>query len=285
MKNLYTLFTLLFFSIGNAQLQNPKDIAFDTPFATAENHLILLPPKSSDKEFIVGLPYFDESAGYSFKLIGSLIPTNNNGYVFERTETNMIARWKYVDLKVAVIPDQKIAEWKIPDPADFLRNYKSSRLEDDVLVDKMSFLNGAGFSELALEGLEKLNSKNYRSEKFYFEFAYAYNALSDFSKAEAIVSEATLKGFSSELLLKEKHYAMLHQNRIPDAAAYLENNFKNFKTPTYKSESILNQISNFYNIPDFENTKKWIDLYKKEIGTDQNNQIVERFENALKQQK
>ena len=284
MKKLFTLFILLSFFIGNAQLENPKEIAFDTPFANAENHLILLPQKSSDKEFIVGLPYFDESAGYSFKLIGSLIPSNNS-YLFEPTERNMIARWKFVDLKVAIIPDQKIAEWKIPDPADFLKNYKSSRPEDDVLVDKMSFLNGAGFSELALKGLEKLKAKNYKSEKFYFELAYAYNALSNFTKAEETISEATSNGFSSELLVKEKHYAMLHQNRIPEAAAYLENNFKNFKNPTYKSESIVNQISNFYNNSDFENTKKWINLYKKEIGTDQNSQIVDKFENAVKEKK
>ena len=284
MKKLFTLFILLSFFIGNAQLEIPKEIAFDTPFATAENQLILLPPKNSDKEFIVGLPYFDESAGYSFKLFGSLIPSNNT-YVFEPSESNLIARWKYMDLKVAVIPNQKIAEWKIPDPTDFLKNYKSSRPEDDVLVDKMSFLNGAGFSELALQGLEKLKAKNYKSEKFYFELAYAYNALSDFSKSEAIISDAALNGYFSELLVKEKHYSMLHQNRIPDAAAYLENNFQNFKNPTYKSESIVNQISNFYNISDFENTKKWINLYKKEIGTDQYQTNVDRFENALKEKK
>ena len=284
MKKIFTIFILLSFFLGNAQLEIPKEIAFDTPFATAENHMILLPPKSSDKEFIVGLPYFDEAAGYSFKLFGSLIPKNET-YIFEPTESNLIARWKYVDLKVAVIPDQKSAEWKIPDPADFLKNYKSSRPEDDVLVDKMSFLNGAGFSELSLKGLEKLKAKNYRSEKFYFELAYAYNALSNFSKAEETISEATSNGFSSELLVKEKHYAMLHLNKISEAATYLENNFKNFKNPNYKSESILNQISNFYNSSDFVNTKKWINIYKKEIGTDQYQSKIDRFESALKEKK
>lgn len=284
MKKLFTLFILFSFFLGNSQLENPKEITFDTPFVSAENHMILLPQKSSDKEFIVGLPYFDEAAGYSFKLFGSLIP-NNNSYVFEPTERNMIARWKYVDLKVAVIPDQKIAEWKIPDPADFLKYYKSSRPEDEILVDKMSFLNGAGFSELALKSLEKLKAKNYRSEKFYFELSYAYNALSNFSKAEETIREATSNGFSSELLVKEKHYAMLHLNKIPEAATYLENNFKNLKNPAYKSESILNQISNFYNISDFQNVKKWINLYKKEIGTDQYQPKIDRFESALKEKK
>lgn len=284
MKKLFTLFILLSFFIANAQLEIPKEIVFDTPFVTAENNLILLPMKDSDKDFSVGIPYFDESAGYSFKFWGTLIPQNKS-FIFKPSESSIITRWQNLDLLVALIPANKIAEWNIPSPADFLKIYKSSRLEDDVLVDKMSFLNGSNYSGLALKGLEKLKAKNYKSEKFYFELSYSYNALSDFPKAEAAISEAALNGYSSELLVKEKHYAILKQKRIPEAATYLENNFKNFKTKTYKSESIVNQISNFYNISDFENAKKWISLYKKEIGSDQYQTNVDRIESALKKKK
>ena len=284
MKKIFTLFVLFSLFIGNAQVKIPKEITFDTPFATAENSVILLPVNNSNKDLSVGIPYFDESAGYSFKFLGTLIPEMET-FVFKPSESNLIARWQNLALPVGVIPTQKITEWKIPDPSDFLKNYKSSRPEYEVLVDKYSFLNGSNFSVLALKGLEELKSKNYKSKKFYFELAYAYNALENFSKAEATVEEAALNAYSSELLIKEKHFAMLNQKKTLEAATYLESNFKNFKSNTFKSECIVNQTSNFYKISDFENTKKWIGLYKKEIGTDQYKANIERLETALKEKK
>ena len=284
MKKILLLLSIFSVFLSFAQLQIPKEFNFNTTFVDAENQFVVLPVRENDKEFNVGIPYFDQTAGYSFKLFGTLIPENEK-LKFKNSEANIIARWENLGLKVAVIPQEKIKEWQIPDASDFLKNHQTSRPENDVLVDKYSFMNGAGSSDLALQGLEKLKAKNVKTEKFFFELAFAYNALENFSKAEETITDAAKNGLSNELLIKEKHYALLHQNKLSESADYLKNNFKFFKSTQYKSESILNQISKFYNASDFENTKNWIDYYKKEIGSDQYKEHVDKFENALKQQK
>ena len=115
--------------------------------------------------------------------------------------------------------------------------------------------------------------------------AFDYNALEQNAKAEEVVDEAEKNNFHSELLIKEKHYSMLHQNKLIPASEYLQQNFSNFRTKNFKSESIVNQIINFSNHQDSKNAEKWIQIYKKEIGEDQYKTHVENIEKKLKESK
>lgn len=275
----FIFYSLMFF----AQVKIPTDFKFVTPFCEAENQYIVFSPKGEDKSLMLGVPYFDESAGYSFRLIGSL-EEKNGKLAFVPTDTNgtITARWQNIDLKVAVLSDERIKEFALQNPPDFLKYYKSNKNPNALLVDKLSFMNGENLSNLALPKLEQLKKENYKSAKFYFELTFAYNALEQFSKAEETATEAEKNNFSDELMIKEKHYAILHQNKTQAAADYLENNFKNFKTQSYKSECVLNQMITFYNQKDFQNTEKWIGVYKKEIGQDQYKSYVDNIENKIK---
>lgn len=281
------LFLLLAFSLESfAQIEIPKDLLFNTTFVDAENHYVAFIPKKEDKNFTLGVPYFDDSGGgYTFKLIGSFV-VENGKYVPTISPQNIIARWENLGLKVAIIPDEKVKEMKLPLVPEFLKYYKSSRPENDVLVDKLSAMNGANYCEMALPKLEMLHKQNYKSAKFYFELVFAYNALQKFSEAENAAFEAVKNGFNDELIIKETHYALLHQSGKENKAAdFLMKNFKNFKTKSYESESILNQISIFYNLNNFKETQTWIDNYKNEIGTDKYKKYIDQFENALKTKK
>jgi len=281
MKQFFSAFLMMFCLQCFAQIKVPADFTFTTPFYEAENKYIVFSPKPNDKDFSLGVPYFDPSAGYTYKYLGNLKDDNGN-LNFVPTENGIIYRWENMDMKVAVLSDQRIKEFKLENPPEFLKFYKSGKPEKDLLVDKLSFLNGAGFSNLALLQLEQLRKENYKSGKFYFELAFAYNALDQSSKAEEVVNEAEKNGFRNELLIKEMHYALLHQNKLIPAADYLENNFKNFKSKFYKSEGIVNQISNFSKSKDVKNAQKWIGLYKKEIGEDQYKPRVDDVEKRLK---
>ena len=106
-----------------------------------------------------------------------------------------------------------------------------------------------------------------------------------FAEAEKIITEAENNGFKNELLVKEKHYSLLHQNKTSEAGDYLKNNFSNFKNKNYLSESIINQTLFYYNSKDLQNAEKWIANYRKEIGTDQYIKHIESIENNIKQQK
>lgn len=269
--------SLQFFS----QVKIPSDFDFSTTFYEAENKYIVFYPKPEDKGFSLGVPYFDSSAGYSYKYLGNL-KEENGKLNFVPTENNMIARWQNMDLKVAVLSDKRINEIKLPNPPEFLKFYKSDKPDKDFLVDKLSFLNGTNFSNLALPKLEQLREEGYKSLKFYFELAFAYNALDQSPRAEEIINEAEKNNFKDELMIKEMHYALLHQNKLIPAADYLQNNLNNFKTKNYKSECIVNQIINFSNKKDWKNTEKWIKIYKTKIGEDQYKSHVDKIEQELK---
>ncbi len=281
MRKFITAFSIFYSLLFFAQLKVPADFIFTTPFYEAENKYIIFSPKPDDKDFSVGVPYFDSSAGYSYKYIGNL-KLENGKLNYVPTEHNFIARWQNLDLKVAILSDERIKEFKLQNPPDFLQFYKSDKPEKDLLVDKLSIMNGLNLFNIALPKLEQLQKENYKSAKFYFELAFAYNALGQFSKAEQSVNEAEKNNFNDELMIKEKHYSLLHQDKVIPAAEYLKNNFKNFTTRNYKSESILNQIITFYNLKDFKNAENWINIYKKEIGQDQYKSNVDNIENKIK---
>lgn len=269
-----------------AQIKTPSDFDFSTSFYEAENRYIVFSPKTNDTKLILGMPYVDPTAGYSYKYFGNLIVENEKlKFVPADENGSMIARWQNLDLKVAVLSDERVKEFKLANPPEFLKFYKSNKPEKDFLVDKLSFMNGAGFPKLALPKLEQLRKDSYKSEKFYFELAFAYNALEQNAKAEEVVDEAEKNNFHSELLIKEKHYSMLHQNKLIPASEYLQQNFSNFRTKNFKSESIVNQIINFSNHQDSKNAEKWIQIYKKEIGEDQYKTHVENIEKKLKESK
>jgi len=269
-----------------AQIKVPADFAFSTPFYEAENKYVVFSPKPADDYLALGVPYFDPTAGYSYRYLGNLKVANGklNFYPAD-PNSSLIARWENLDLKVAVLSPSRVKEFKLAPEPEFLKDYQTDKLDTDYLMDKLSAQNGAGYPQLALPKLEKLQKEGYRSATIYFELAFAYNALNQFSKAEAAVDEAEKNGFRDELLIKEMHYALLHQNKVLPAAEYLEKNFKNFKSKSYKSESILNQLITFDNNKDLKNTQKWIAIYKTEIGEDQYKPRVDEIEKRLKDTK
>lgn len=281
MKKLFISLFVIFSLLSFAQVKVPADLTFTTPFYEAENKYIVFTPKAEEKDLMLGVPYFDEAAGYSYKFLGSL-NFDNGKAEFTPAENDFIARWQNLDLKVAVLPEARIKELTFPSYPEFLKAYQTDKLDKDYLLDKLSFQNGSGYSNLALPKLEELRKEGYKSAKFYFELAFAYNALDQFSKAEDAVNEAEKNNFHDELMMKEMHYALLHQNKLSPAADYLQTNFKNFQSQLYKSEGIVNQIINFFNNKDVKNTEKWIKIYKSEIGKDQYKSRVDDIETKLK---
>lgn len=265
-----------------AQIKVPADFSFSTPFHEAVNKYIVFSPKPDDKQLMLGVAYIDPTAGYSYRYFGNITVDNGKlNFVPAEENADFIARWQNLDLKVAVLPDERVGQLKLSAYPEFLKFYQTDKLDRDFLVDILSFQNGAGYSNLALPQLEKLRKENYKSAKFYFELAFAYNALNQSSKAEEVIYEAEKNNLKDELLIKEMHYALLHQNKLMLAGDYLESNFKNFKSKNYKSESIVNQIINYSNQKDVVNAKKWIRIYKTEIGEDQFKPRVDDIEKRL----
>ena len=65
---------------------------------------------------------------------------------------------------------------------------KDLKDDNEKKVLRASSINGLNRSDLALPILEGVKAQNYSSQKLFFEMAYAYNALKNYSKAEIIIN-------------------------------------------------------------------------------------------------
>ena len=273
MKNLYS--TIFFFLVImlSAQKQNlPKDIVFDTPIFETEKQWVFLPPKDENSTMLfAAMLYYDQAAGYTLEL-GETFDIKNGNLIKQESEDpntgSTKVRWNNLKLKVAKLSDQRSKEFKIEKTPEWLSNYYPKNITNEDLVDKYSSLNGADFSDIALPKLEELHQQKYRSAKFYFELAYAYNALGKYAEAEKVIDEADQNGLNDELLIKEMLYAKNNLGNTDRSAKYLLANLDKMKTQLFKDENISNLIVHFFKQKRYKDALEWVKIYRKNLPKD-----------------
>jgi hypothetical protein len=265
MKNLYLI---LFLSIGNPLFsQTVADLSFTTNVPDAENHWVVLQKKEKNNYYNVGFIYFDEQAGYSLKSAGTLAEDNGKLKYIEDPNakiSSITTRIGNLEYKSAVISSELLKSFKLPNQPDWLKFYISSESENQKIVNRASIMNGNGLSKSALPKLEKLYKDNFKTDKLYFELAFAYNALGDFANAEKICFEAVQNKLSNDLINKEYVFAFLHQKKISEADVFLTKNLDHYKNKSYKYESMMNIIAISAQLKNIDLAKKWLGLLKKD---------------------
>lgn len=290
MKKLIFLFILVIFTKLNAQLNIPTDLKFDTPIFLAENKWIVLPPKETDKNFLFGFVYFDSVAGYTLE-IGDYFEVNNNLFSLianpNKQKGVMKMRIKNMMLKVAVLSDDRIKQLSLSKIPDWLQNYQTNDSENEKIFKRASFLNGSGFSLLALERLNKLYNADYRPAKLYFEVIFGFNALKKYDDAYKFAQEAAKNNFTDDLILKESVYALVNLKKNAEVEDFFNKNLKKYTNEGFKSESLLNYILSLYNSKDIENTKKWLSIYHNEIKNvpPAHKKYIDQIENEINNKK
>lgn len=277
---IFMLGSLWFFS----QYKLPGDLIFNTKFLDAESKYVVLNPEPTEGQFIVGVPYFDDYAGYTFRLISSFAVDNGNLVSKDDRSASSnatIARWQKLDYQVAVLNEAHLKQLGLVTPAPFLRNYKSDKPANEQLVNRASSMNANGYSNFALPILEKLRREKYADSKFYFELIFAFNALKQFDKANSAADEALNKGFKQELILKEKHFALLYGEKADEAADFLKQNLEFVIEPIIRSEMVINQLSYYNRNKNIAKTREWINIHKNQIGKDRFTDAVLKLENEI----
>lgn len=277
-------FGLLLSSIFIFSQEQPKDLQFNTAFVDAENQYIVMPIKPEQSEFMFGLVYFDQHSGYNFQYLGDF-KLENGKYlkIPKENETSgmWIYRWDHLGLKVALLPKNRIAELGLETTPSFLESYKSSDPIEEQIVNKASSMNGAGVSNLALPHLEKLDKENYKSAKFFFELAFAYNALGKFAEAEKTSEKAINNGFLDDLIRKEYLFALVNQNKLDVAEKFLNANLEKYENEDNKVESIINFIALNNHFKKKDQAKKWLQILKSEVATDRYQKQIEQLEKLV----
>lgn len=266
MKTQFALFLVLISSFAFAQV--PADLKFDNNFVNSENHWVVIPNKDDKKsEFSYGFLYYDESGGgYSLQQTNSF--TLENGKFLKKPANEnekKVVRLNNSDIQFALLSDARIAEMKLEKEPTFLKAYNVLKNEDEKKLTRASSINGLRRPDLSLPMLQSLKAKSYSSPKLYFELAYANNALKKYDDAEKIIDEAEKKGFLDELLIKEKIYSYVHNNKLKIADDFLKQHLSVFKSSLYKEESIGNMVINYYNAKDLVKAKEWLAIYYREF--------------------
>lgn len=266
MKKYFSVAFLALCFIIYAQI--PNDLKFETNFVDAENNWVVVPNKSEkDINFAYGFLYFDESGGgYSLQEVNDFTVTDRKFVKIPSNANGMnIVRLGNPNIKFALLSDSRIKELQLVKLPAFLKHYNSLKDDNEKKVLRASSINGLNRSDLALPILEGVKAQNYSSQKLFFEMAYAYNALKNYSKAEIIINEAEKKGYLDELLIKEKIYSLSHNNKLEEADRFLLKNLSVFKSSLYKEESIGNMVGNYYNSKNIAKAKEWLNIYYKQF--------------------
>lgn len=266
--------------------QFPSDLKFDKNFVEAENHWVAIPSSTAKKgevKFYYAFLYFDESGGgYSLQKVNTFKVENDIFVANEEDRTaSFIQRFRNPNLLFAFFPENRSKELGLETPKDFLKNYNFIKDKNIALLERASAINGLGKSDLALPILKKLKFDN-NNEKFYFELAYAYNALKMYDEAEKTINEAENYGIVNELIMKEKIYSLVNNNKLKEAEKYLETNFSKIKTPLYKAENIINIINHLYKNKDYKSVEKWIKFYEDKGIESQYSTYIEFYKDKLK---
>ncbi len=266
MKINFTAFLLIISILIQAQI--PADLKFDKNFIESENHWVVVPNKEKeDTNFTYAFLYFDESGGgYSLQQMNDFKVENGKFVKSPEDKSGMtVVRLGNTAIQFSFLSDARITEMQLEKTPSFLKFYNSLKDEDEQKLSRASAVNGLGRSDLALPILQNLKDKSFNSAKLYFELAFAYNALKKYDDAEILVTEAEKKGFIDELLVKEKIYALVHNNKLEFADSYLKKNFSIFKTNLFKEESIVNLTSVYFNVKNYSKTEDWIAIYNQEF--------------------
>lgn len=268
MTHMKKLITSSFFILSLSIFgQKVDELKFESNVIDSENSYVALAKKENTDKYSYGYIYFDEVAGYSFRSLGDLIVENQYLKLVpnESNKTSiMVARIGNFNLKMAIISKEMALKLKLENPPEWIKFYKNSGTEDEQLLNRASILNGSNFPKLALPILLKLQKKDYKSEKFYFELAFSYNALTNFAEAEKVCLEAIKNKKIDDLLRKEYIYSLAFQNKITEGDAFLSNNLNLFKNNDNKLEAMINLVASSAHHDNIVVAKKWLEKLKNE---------------------
>lgn len=266
--------------------QTVSDLKFDAGVIDSENSYVVLPKKETDPKYAYGFIYFDEMAGYTFRSLGDLAVENGKlKVVIDKLHQSsmMISRIGNFNLKTAKLNDDLVKKLNLESPPKWLEIYKSSKPENEKILNRASKLNGTNNAQLALPKLLELYKNNFKTEALYFELAFSYNALGKFADAEKISSEALNNRKADDLVKKEFIYSLVHQDKVKEADDFLSKNISSFKTQNNKIEAIINTIAVSAHNGNLIVAEKWMKELKSEPNIDRYQKNIQQLESIIKE--
>lgn len=277
MKQIVLLIALLCAPLFTATAQ--KDgLNFDKKFYECENKWVALPQKEGQQEYMYGVVYLDEQAGYTFDYQGTFMVTNGK---FVKDNKPREASMKYRIEKnwtlLALLPEQRIKEMGLPTEPEWLHIYREGEDTTARLVRKGFILNALEASPEAIPVLLKAYAKDPHHKGLEFELGYAYNATEQYSKAIEVLKKAIEHDPKNYMLYKEIGYAYLYSGNVSEAEKSYNKGISVSEDKSLSEEMAFNMAGHYYQTKDKANFAKWQAIVKKNAAKDS------RFLNYLAQ--
>lgn len=268
--------------------QKFSDLKFETIVPDTENHYIVLPVKEGDKSYNLGFMYFDETAGYTLDYIGDLHEEEGILKFKEREDaknSSMKVRIENLSFKSAIISNEMLKQFNLPMKPEWLKNYLSTKPENEKILKRASIMNGANFPQIALPKLLELHKNNFKTESLYFELAFSYNALGKFAEAETVCDEAVKNKKTNDFIFKEYIYSLVHQNKLKEADTFIAKNSSSYKNEANKIESMINLVALSAHNNNFIIAEKWLKELKTQPNINRYQRNIDQLESVIKEKK
>lgn len=278
---------VLFICFSGIAQNAPTDLKFDKKFYETLDQWVVFPKKDVDSLYLFGYVYLDQQAGFTFNLESSFhvlkngkfkaIPKDPAAYVKFRLEPDKTAT-------VSLLSLQRQQELALPKEPDWLQYYKTST-EMERMKNTGFHLNHIGASRQALDYLLPAYEKEPHYKGLEFELAFAYNVLSEYDKAVAVLEKALVKDPTNYYLYKELGYAYINLKQNDKADATYKKGISASEKNDIRAEMAINMAQAYYMAKDKARFAEWAAITRKYAAAESEYvKYLEKFEKELAKQ-
>jgi tetratricopeptide (TPR) repeat protein len=263
MKKAVILFLLaLRFSLIHVKAQT--GLNFDKRFVECEDKWVAF-RAAKDSTYPYGFIYIDAQAGLTFHYEGNFSIGSDGKFIPKKLMDKGMYKMRLEpnNVKVAILPENRLTELDLPLVPDWLSIYKETKDTIGRMVRWGYFYNHWGESAKALTYLEKAYQINPKYKSLGFELSFAYNALEQYEKAVEVLENAIADNPDECLLYKEFSYAYIHLNQLVKADEACRKGIQQCKENKLKAEIAYNMTYTYYSRKDKSNFNHWSSETKK----------------------
>jgi len=252
----YLFLVLAFYS---SSLIAQSSLRFNKRFVQCEDKWVAY-QRDKDSTYTYGFIYIDSQAGLTYQNKGRFKITDDNTFVSVKDALDTISlkvRLQPNNVKVAIIPDDKLKELQLPEFPDWLQYYKTDTGTIERLFRWGYLYNSWDECDIALPYLERGYKMNPDFKGLAFELAYAYNALDKCDKAITVLETALATHPNECYMYKELSYAQIHTGQLDKAAITCKKGIGLCTDKSMKAEIAINLAQGYYKLKDKTNFKYW----------------------------
>lgn len=236
-------------------------LEFNKSYIECEDRWIAYPGKDSSYTF--GFVYIDPQAGPTMHYGGDFKITTDGIFRLGpgiKIDGTLKVRLIPGGRQVAIIPESKLSELKLPVIPDWLNNYKSDTTSAKHLYTWGYIYNEWDKPELALSFLERAMQIEPGYKDLVSELAYSYNATKQYEKAFTLLDNVKEK---TCYVYKEFTYALIKLERLQEATTSCSKAMSDCNDKKMKAEIAYNIAFEYFKRKDKSNYQIWANETKK----------------------